>query len=118
MAIIIDGVVRGLGSQYADGTERMEIHVLVNRAQGLPHRNGERIPVLLRIGRTLYQGGLRATENNPYVWLCPDVIAANGTETRLADPLINEGLGRNDPVFLIVDGSNIVVVPARWDLVS
>lgn len=115
MATIIDGVVRGLGNQYADGTERMEIHVPVDRAHGMPHRNGDRIPVVLRIGRGFYQGGLRATENNVYVWICPDVVAADGTETRLAHLLTDEGLGSNDRVFLIVDGANIAVVPARWD---
>ncbi|SIP87827.1 hypothetical protein SAMN05421829_101132 [Aromatoleum tolulyticum] len=115
MAIITHGVVRGLGNQYADGTERMEIHVLVMGAQGLPHRNGERTPVVLRIGRRHYQGGLRATENNPYVWICPDVVAPDGTEVRLAHLLTDEGLGSNDRVFLVVDGSNIAVVPARWD---
>ncbi|NMF96162.1 hypothetical protein GPA27_01970 [Aromatoleum toluolicum] len=115
MAIIIDGVVRGLGSQYADGTERMEIHVRADRAHGMPHRKGERIPVVLRIGRRLYRAGLRATEHNLYVWICPDVVAADGTETRLAHLLTDEGLGSNDRVFLVVDGSNIAVVPARWE---
>lgn len=115
MAIVIDGVVRGLGTQYADGTERMEIHVRAERAHGMPHRNGSRIPVALRVGRLLYRGGLRATENNLYVWVCPDVVAPDGTEARLAQLLINEGLGNNDPVFLVVDGSNIAVVPVRWD---
>lgn len=92
MAIVIDGVVRGLGTQYADGTERMEIHVPANRAHGMLHRNGNRIPIVLRIGRRLYRGGLRATDNNLYVWICPDVEAPDGTEARLANLLLNEGL--------------------------
>lgn len=115
MAIIVDGVVRRLGTHYGDGVERMEIHVPASRAQGLPHRIGERLPVVLRIGRRLYRAGIRATENNLYVWICPDAVAADGAEVRLADLLNEEGFESNDRVLLVVDGSNIAVVPARWD---
>lgn len=80
-----------------------------------PYRKGERVPVVLRVGRRLYRAGLRATENNLYVWICPDVVAADGTETRLAHLLTDEGLDCNDRVYLVVDGSNIAVVPARWE---
>ncbi|WP_354681952.1 hypothetical protein [Cupriavidus necator] len=53
MGAAVFEVIRGLGTAYVDGTERMEIHVRVDDAKTLPHAMNIRIPVLLDISRLL-----------------------------------------------------------------
>ncbi|MFP3569739.1 hypothetical protein [Paraburkholderia sp. SIMBA_030] len=107
------GVIRGLGTTYADGTERMEIHVKLGKAKPLPHAMNARIPVLLDITGTLYQGGVRATPNNLYVWICPDITTLFSERRKLAHTLTAAGFHKNDQVCLDVDGGSITVCAAN-----
>ena len=101
------GHVRGLSSHYANGVERMEIHVMKKAAHALPYKN-TRIRITLVIRDELYTGGLRSTERNKYVWICPDLILG-GVKKRLADVLNKAKFRKNCPVQLIVRGDHIHV---------
>ena len=57
------GHVRGLSSHYANGIERMEIHVMKKAAHALPYKN-ERVRITLVIRGEPYSAGLRSTERN------------------------------------------------------
>ena len=109
MVSLVNAAVRGLGNHYADGTERIEIHVPSDRADGLPHSHGIRVPVVLHIGGEPFDAGLRATTHNSYVWICPNVVAKDGTRKRLADMVAAAGFKKNDQVCLAVDGRDIVL---------
>ena len=112
MGVKVLGVIRGLGTTYADGTERMEIHIKLGQAQPLPHVMNERIPVLLNVSGTLYHGGIRATPDNLYVWICPDITTLSRERTKLARVLTDFGFNKNEQVYLDVDGGSISVRPA------
>ena len=109
MAALVNAAIRGLGNHYADGTERIEIHVPSDRAQGLPYREDIRIPVVLHVGDEMFDAGLRATARNGYVWICPNLAAKDGRRKRLADIVATAGFKKNDHVFLLVAGNDIVL---------
>lgn len=108
----VNAAIRGLGNQYADGTERIEIHVSTDRATGLPYKCGTRVPIVLHIDGESYQAGLRATANNDYVWICPNVYAKNGAPKRLADVVAQAGFKKNDRILLEVTGADIRMTAA------
>jgi len=83
MNAVVDGVVHDLGKPYADGTPRLEIHVPMGRAAGLPVQTGERVPVRLHVAGAEYAAGLRATPENKYAWVCPEVTGTGGETTTL-----------------------------------
>lgn len=112
MRATISAVIRGLGTTYVDGAERMEIHIPLENATSFPHVMNMRIPVQLNILGTQYHGGVRATPNNRYVWICPDIRKMSHEPTKLSRALADAGLGKNDRVHLDVDGSSITVRPA------
>lgn len=105
----VKGTIHGLGNLYKDGTERMEIWVLPNSANDLPYSYGKRIPIDLQINGEHYNAGLRATMNNAYIWISPDVKTKDGVSEKLAYVLIKAGFKKNDKVFLGTDGNNIVL---------
>lgn len=109
MTSVVNASIRGLGNRYSDGTERTEIHVQLDCAHGLPYCHDIRVPVVLHIRGEPYHAGLRATIDNNYVWICPDITAIDGTRKKLACILADAGFKKNDRVFLIVDGTNIVL---------
>jgi hypothetical protein len=105
----VAGIVRDLGNTYADGSPRFEIHVPVNRAEGLPFQTGHRVDIQLKVANVKYEAGLRATVENKYVWVCPDLIGTGGEKTRLYDVLAAAGFQANDPVNLLIDGLSLIV---------
>lgn len=114
MTATVRAVVRGIGNRYADGTESIEIHVPVGSAQGLPYLLGTRVEIELSVDGTTYRAGLRSTERNKFVWICPNVVAPGGVKARLADIVTAAGWNKNDRVFLVTDGLSITVKPASW----
>lgn len=114
MTSVVNAAIRGLGNRYGDGTERIEIHVPSDNAHGLPYSHDIRVPVVLHISGEPYHAGLRATKNNNYVWICPNVKANDGTRKKLADIIANAGFKKNDRVFLVVDGMDIVLQAASY----
>ena len=109
MSVIVDGVVRDLGEPYVDGTPRLEIHIPIGRTEGLPVQIGERVPVRLHVSGDVYDAGLRATSENKYAWVCPDVVTGAGGSTSLGRVLTAAGFAANDPVRLGVVGSSLTV---------
>ena len=109
MTQVVKGTIRGLGKRYADGTEPMEIWVTIDRACGLPYSNGNRIPIDLQINGDHYHAGLRATVNNAYVWISPDIKTQDGIPKKLAHVLEIAGFKKNDRVLLATNGKNIVL---------
>lgn len=108
----VKGTIRGLGDLYPDGTERMEIHLPSDRTNGLPYSDGNRVPLELQINGDHYRAGLRATVSNPYIWISPDLKTKDGVSEKLAHVLTKAGFKKNDKIFLVIDGKNIVVMPA------
>jgi len=109
MVAVIDGVVRDLSKDYADGTPNFEIHVPMDRADGLPYQIGERVKVSVNIGGVEYQAGLRATTENKYAWVCPDLYASDGQRLKLGRLLIDAGYKANDQVHLLADGTLLTI---------
>lgn len=107
---VVEGTVRDLGSTYVDGTPKREIHVPIERARGLPFVLGTRVSIELRVGQATYEGGLRSTPENRYVWISPDIIGSKGERLSLGKVLTDFGLASNDRVHIRVDGTNLEVV--------
>ena len=76
----------------------------MGRSDGLPFQTGERVTVRLHIAGTEYQAGLRATPENKYTWICPDVYATGGERLTLGAVLTAAGFRANDAVQLRADG--------------
>lgn len=112
MVAVVNGTIRGIAKRYVDGTEVMEIWVPSDRARGLPYTNGIRIRINLTINGQQYEAGMRATANNSYVWICPNVKTMNDKPKKLAHVLASAGFKKNDKVFLVTDGNTIEVKAA------
>src|SRR5207253_2262132 len=106
------GFVRETGYRYVGGLNATEIHVDRRSATGLPFIDGQRVDITLSIGDEHVRGGLRATPDNPVVWISPDVRGAEDVDLKLAEVLGRNGFAKNDPVILSVDGNNIRVTRA------
>ena len=91
-----------MSQSYADGRERLEIHVPKERAGKLPHHDGQRITITLLVGGNTYRAGIRATRDNTYVWICPDLSDQTEKKTNLATVLSQNGFKNNQSVRLIV----------------
>ncbi len=113
MALVINAAIRGLGTIYIDGVERIEIHIPKNQADGLPYRIDDRVQVVLHIQDEFYDAGLRSTINNDYVWICPDVIGKDGKKKKLAHAIAAAGFKKNDHVLLVVNGKEIILKSAE-----
>ena len=107
----VKGTVRALGDIYANGMERLEIHVSKGEGQDLPHELGNKVPVRIIIGPRKYSGGIRATEDCPYIWVSPTLTDSDNQRTTLAEALTREGIGKNQSVDLEVSGDQIRVIP-------
>ena len=107
---IVDAVVRDLSQPYADGTPALEIHVPIERADGLPFQLGTRVPIRLRVAGVDYQAGLRSTADNRVAWISPDVYTSDGTRLTLGRVLTDAGFRANDHVRLQVNGETVVVL--------
>ena len=107
MSFVVPAIIRGLGQTYSDGVERMEIHIAIGFADHLPHEFGHRVPITMSIGGTQYLAGIRATINNPYIWICPDIKSEQGKPKKLAHVLSDAGFNKNDHVSLTVSGNSV-----------
>jgi len=105
----ISGNVRDLGRTYKNGFPVLEIHVPINRANGLPYQTGRRVPVNLNINGIEYLAGLRSTSANGYVWICPDIYRSRDERYTLGWVLTEAGYKANDSVQLLVKGKTLTV---------
>ena len=106
---MVQGTIRGLGDLYEDSVERMEIHISKVFDDQLPNRNSHRVPIRLLIEQNAYEGGIRSTERNDYIWICPDLKTHNGQRTNLGHVLPVLGFKNKDKVNLSVSGTEIRV---------
>lgn len=116
MPSLVNAVVRGLGKPYADGTEPIEIHILRNHAHGLPFSYDRRIAVTLTVNNETYHAGLRATVDNKYIWICPDIKTKDGAKKKLAHIIGDAKFKKNDCVILEVNGTDIVLKASVADI--
>jgi hypothetical protein len=108
-----EGYIRGLSQFYADGLERMEIWIDKKHASLLPHRDNQRISIILMIGEKSYNAGIRSTPTNEYVWICPDLKDDFGGKMgSLARALTNSGFQKNQRVSLDIEGNTIKIALA------
>ena len=112
MEIRVAAKVRGLGHHYSDGLEMLSVDVKKVEADGLPYRDGTRIPITLQLGRESYRAGIRTTARMSTVWISPDLVDSSGERPKLARVLARHGLQKNQPVFLYVDDPVVRLTPA------
>ena len=112
--MVYKGFVRGLGNFYANGDERVEIHIPKTKATSFPHENGNRIGVELKFNTGMYLGGVRATTKNSYIWICPDLIELEGKKVNLSSVIKENGFIKNEKISLnIVSTKNIMIEVAK-----
>jgi len=109
----VEAKVRGLGQYYPNGTERFEIHIAKSNATNLGHVIGSQMPVQLKIGSTIFNGELRSTASNKYLWISAKVYDQDGNRMTLVDALSNNGFVKNQSVELAADSGKIHVMPLR-----
>jgi hypothetical protein len=109
MSTVVNGTIWDHGAPYADGSPQLEIHVPIERADGLSFQFGRRVSMKLRVGQSEYEAGLRSTRKNRYVWICPDVKSLRGDKQTLGRVLTDAGFGANDAVRLECKGTAITV---------
>lgn len=107
MSIKVKGYIRGLSQEYTDGVERQEIWINKKDADPLPHKNKMRIPIKLHIGDESFDAGIRSTQNNEYVWICPDMRDSQDKKIYLAHILGKKGFLKNQKILLEVNSKNI-----------
>src|SRR6266571_8574171 len=104
MIVRVRGKVREVGGLYANGLERLEIHIDKDGASGLPNEDGKRVSIKLLIGGRQYMAGIRSTKRNPYVWISPNLMDDNNQKISLSQALSNEGMAKNQNVELELSG--------------
>ena len=96
--------IRGTGHIYISGDESLEIWIQKSSAADLPFVLGQMVPIKLVIDGASYEAGLRATENNDYVWISPKLTNADGTALHLSDVSRIHALEKNQTINLEVSG--------------
>lgn len=109
--VLVEAKVRGLGQYYPNGKERFEIHIAKTKAIHLGHLIGSQTPVKLQIGCKFYNGELRSTVNNKYLWISAKVYDQEGNRMTLVDALSNNGIVKNQSVELSIGSGNIRIMP-------
>lgn len=111
MIHIVKGKIRGLGQNYSNGVEKLEIQIPLKFANKLPITLNQPVAVSLKIESITFAAGLRSTSNNPYIWISPNLELKDGTERKLTNILLSKGYKKNDDVYLSVNGNKIVLNP-------
>lgn len=109
----VQAKVRGQGQYYSDGREILFVEVKKSECATIEAANGVRRPIRLRIGRDLYQAGIRTTARMPTVWLCSNLVDDHGEKVSLAEALTDAGFFKNQPIILSVQKDLIEVVTAQ-----
>ena len=116
MTNFVCAAVRCLGAPYPDGTPRLEIHVPIEKAVGLPYVFNVPVSVSLRVGELECHAEIRSTTKNKYIWFSSRVFLLNGERQTLGQVLTKEGFEKNNKIILAVDGAIVTVcidLPAR-----
>lgn len=112
MASEAKGTIRNLGNFYEDDTERMEIVVPSNSANGLPYSDSNSVPIILQINGEIYHAYLLAKNKRGNICISPKMETKNRVSVRLADVLTNAGFKNKDKVHLEINDHNIVLKAA------
>lgn len=94
-----EGVIRGTAYYYRNSLESLEIHIDKNTTD-LPYVEGKRLSIRLIVGAKPYLAGLRATKNNSYIWICPNLRDGTGEKLSLAQVLGETNFVKNERVNL------------------
>jgi len=108
-SVEIHGTVEGVNGR--NKPERLEIWVGKKGAQRFLNKDKMRVPVPLLIGSQEYIGGIRFTQDNKYVWICPNLIGKNRQRVSLVDALHQAGLKKTDKVLIRVEQWRISIIP-------
>jgi len=99
---------------YANGLPRVEVYVSSEDVHlvAMPDAH-QRVPIILvcRNGGK-YQGGLRDCGGRRWPYICPDLLASNGSTVRLAEILRSNGvpLSSKQPVRFEVSGNTWTLI--------
>jgi hypothetical protein len=108
---MVHGAVRGVGTWYKDGTERLEIWINRKFDPELPNINGLPVQICLIIGQNRYDGLIRSTVKNKYIWISPTIRTLDGKRTTLGHVLPEMEFRKNERVTLSVVGKDITLTP-------
>ena len=92
--------VIGLGDYYKNGDERIEFHIRKKDNLDFPHEYNKRLNMKMMFKNDLYYGGIRSTEGNDYIWICPDLKDKNKKLIKLSDIIKKYGLVKNQSINL------------------
>jgi hypothetical protein len=109
---MVEAKVNGLGDFYSNGKERFEIHIAKSNAEYLRHTIGSPMPILLQIGAVVYNGVLRSTVKNKYLWISATVYDHDGNRKTLEDVLSKNGILKNQIILLHYTSGKICIVTA------
>ena len=110
------GQIRGLGDFYKNGDERIEIHIQKNDAIDFPCKNDKRLSAKISFGDKVYFAGIRTTEKNKYIWVCPDLKDENDKKINLSTIIKENGLSKNQVVILdVVSKENLSINVRPYD---
>lgn len=95
---MIEGTITSQG-KYANGKDICEIYIDTACSNRLPHSHGQKIPILISIGKNLYEAGVHETREG-VVWIS-SVLHKQGQRVervRLVEALGDIGLRKGDRV--------------------
>lgn len=94
--------VIGLGDYYQNGDERIEFHIRKKDNLDFPHEYNKRLDIKITFKHDSYYGGTRSTEQNDYIWICPNLKDKNKKSIKLSDIIKKYGLIKNQSINLEV----------------
>lgn len=106
----VQGKIRGQGQHYSDGREILFVDAKKSECGVIKVEDGVRKPIRLRIGRNIYQAGLRTTARMRTVWVCSNLFDDRGSKVSLAQALLERGFSKNDTVNLEIQKGLIEIV--------
>jgi hypothetical protein len=101
--------IRGQGQHYSDGREILFVDAKKIDSAAIEAADGVRRPIKLRIGRDIYQAGVRTTDRMQKVWVCSNLIDDHGQKISLAQALTENGFVKNQAVVLRVQKGMIEI---------
>jgi hypothetical protein len=100
---IVPFYVQPLSNYYANGLERVELHVSRESKEFVARpASGQRDSVTVCIAGRNYLGGLRTFQGRTY--LCPDLVSEIDNQlVKLADLLSDIGIAPKDQIDVLID---------------
>lgn len=105
----INAIINGQGTHYADGTERLYLHILKSQDHGLPIKDGKRVPITFVIGSKEYRGTLGSRSNLIYLFLTTSLLDSDGKEHKQTYLLRDNCFSKGQHVQVTVTGNRIIL---------